>query len=80
VENWLCLPSISRLLAVITALPLGREAVLPLLVLGNLVKGVLPAFLVLAVGLLGLWDVHLPKCICIIKATKVNMYVRRIII
>ena len=58
-ENMICLASISRLLAVITTLPLSRKAVLAFLVLGNLVEGVLLALLVLAVGLLGLWNVHL---------------------
>ena len=58
-ENRLCLASISRLLAVITTLPLSRKDILAFLVLGNLVEGVLLALLVLAVGLLGLWNVHL---------------------
>lgn len=60
-ENRLCLASISRLLAVITTLPLSRKAILAFLVLGNLVEGVLLALLVLAVGLLGLRNVHLQK-------------------
>jgi hypothetical protein len=59
VENRLGLTTISWLLTVITALSLGRQAVLTLLVLSDLVKGVLPALLVLAVGLLGLGNVHL---------------------
>jgi hypothetical protein len=58
-EDWLGLATISWLLAVITALPLGRQAVLTLLVLSDLVEGVLPALLALAVGLLGLGNIHL---------------------
>ena len=50
VENRLCLATISRLLAVITTLPLSRKDILAFLVLGNLVEGVLLALLVLAVG------------------------------
>ena len=46
---------------VITTLPLSRKAILAFLVLGNLVEGVLLALLVLAVGLLGLRNVHLQK-------------------
>ena len=58
VENGLGLTTISRLLPVITTLSLGRQAVLTLLVLSDLVKGVLLALLVFAVGLLGLRNVH----------------------
>ena len=66
-ENRLCLASISRLLAVITTLPLSRKAILAFLVLCNLVEGVLLALLVLAVGLLGLRNVHLQKCHTILR-------------
>ena len=66
-ENRLCLATISRLLAVITTPPLGRKTVLTLFVLGNLVEGVLLALLVLAVGLLGLRNVHLQKCHTILR-------------
>ena len=58
-ENRLCLASRSRLLVGITTLPLSKKAILAFLVLGNLVEGVLLALLVLAVGLLGLRNVHL---------------------
>ena len=58
VENGLGLTTISRLLPVITTLSLGRQAVLTLLVLSDLVKGVLLALLVFAVGFLGLRNVH----------------------
>ena len=59
VENGLGLTTVSRLLPVITTLSLGRQAVLTLLVLSDLVKGVLLALLVFAVSLLGLRNVHL---------------------
>lgn len=59
VEDGLCLTTITGLLPVITALSLGCQTVLAFLVLGHLVQGVFLAFLVLAVGLLGLWDIHL---------------------
>ena len=59
VENRLGLTTISRLLPVITTLSLGRQTVLTLLVLSDLMKCVLLALLVFAVGLLGLRNVHL---------------------
>ena len=59
VENRLCLPSITRLLAIITALPLSSKAILAFLVLCDLMQGVLLALLVLTVCFLGLRNVHL---------------------
>lgn len=50
VEDGLGLTTITALLPVVTTLTLGSERVLALLVLGNLVGGVLPAGLALAVG------------------------------
>lgn len=59
VKHWLCLTSITRLLAIITTFTLSSKAILPLFVLSDLVQGVLFALLVLAVGLLCLRNVHL---------------------
>jgi hypothetical protein len=59
VENRLGLSTITRLLPIITPLPLGRKAILTLLVLGNFVQGMLLAGLVLAVSLLCFWHVNL---------------------
>ena len=58
VEDGLGLTTITRLLTVITTLSLGGETVFTLFVLGNLVQCMLLAFLVLAVRLLRLWNVH----------------------
>jgi len=59
VENRLSLSTITGLFAIITALSLSSNAILTLLVLGNLVQSVLPALLTLAVSLLRFWNVHL---------------------
>lgn len=59
VENGLGLATVTGLFAVITAFSLSGDAVLALLVLGDLVERVLPALLALAVGLLCLRNVHL---------------------
>merc|ERR1719310_728609 len=58
VEDGLGLTTESGLLAVVTALTLGVQRGLASLVLGDLVHGVLPALLGLAVSLLGLGNVH----------------------
>lgn len=58
-KDGLCLTTIPRLLAIITPLPLGSQTILALLILGNFVRGVLFALLVLAVCLLNLGNVHL---------------------
>lgn len=60
-ENGLGLSTVTGLFTVITAFSLSGDAVLTLLVLGDLVEGVLPALLALAVGFLRLRNVHLPK-------------------
>ena len=62
VEDWLCLSTITRLLAIVTTLSLSSKTILALLVLCNLVQGVLLALLALAVGLLGLGNVHHGGC------------------
>ena len=62
VEDWFCLPTITRLLAIVTTLSLSSKTILALLVLCNLVQGVLLALLALAVGLLGLGNVHHGGC------------------
>jgi hypothetical protein len=54
VENGLGLTSVSGLLSVISPLSLGHQRVFTLLVLGDLVRLVLPALLALAVGPSGL--------------------------
>lgn len=59
VEDRFCLTAITRLLAIITALPLCSQAILSLLILGNLVQGVLFALLGFAVGLFCLRNVNL---------------------
>jgi hypothetical protein len=59
VEDGLSLTTIAGLLAIVTALTLSGDAIFTLLVLGNLVKCMLLAFLALAVGFLCLWNVHL---------------------
>ena len=61
VEDGLSLATITGLFAVITALSLSSNAILTLLVLGHLVQRVLPALLALAICLLCLRNVHLPK-------------------
>jgi hypothetical protein len=61
VEDGFGLSSISRLLAVIPPLSLSSKAILTFLVLCNLMQGMLLAFLILAVGLLCLRNVHLPN-------------------
>ena len=58
-EDGLGLTTITRLLAIVTALSLSSKAIFALLVLRYLVQGVLLAFLALAVCLLCLWNVHL---------------------
>jgi len=63
VENGLGLSTVTGLFTVITAFSLSGDAVLTLLVLGDLVESVLPALLALAVGFLGLRNVHLPKTV-----------------
>jgi uncharacterized membrane protein len=50
VEDWLGLTTITALLPIVPPLSLSGERVLALLVLGDLVRGVLPAGLALAVG------------------------------
>ena len=60
-ENGLGLSTVTGLFTVITAFSLSGDAVLTLLVLGDLVESVLPALLALAVGLLRLRNVHLQK-------------------
>lgn len=57
VEDRLGLTTVTGLLSVVSSLSLGGKRVLALLVLGNLVGGVLPASLTLAVGSSGLGDV-----------------------
>ena len=64
VEDGLSLTTITGLFAIITTLSLSSNAILTLLVLGNLVQCVLPAFLALAVGLLCLWNVHHGGAVC----------------
>lgn len=59
VEDGLCLATITRLLPVVTPLPLSRQAILTFLILSNLVESVLPTLLVLAVSLLCFRHVHL---------------------
>jgi hypothetical protein len=59
VEDGLGLTTITRLLAVVTALSLGEQRGLAGLVLGDLVLGVLAALLALAVGVAGLGNVDL---------------------
>lgn len=59
VENRLCLSTVAGLLTIIPAFSLYRKAILALLVLGNLMQRVLPAFLVLAISFLCLRDIHL---------------------
>ena len=58
-EDGLGLTTITRLLAIVTALSLSSKAIFAFLVLRYLVQGVLLAFLALAVCLLCLWNVHL---------------------
>lgn len=58
-ENRLSLSTITGLFAIVTAFPLSSDAILTLLVLGNLVQSVLPALLTLAVSLLRFWNVYL---------------------
>lgn len=52
VEDWFGLTTITRLLAIVTTLPLSSNTSLACLVLCNLVQGVLLALLALAVSLL----------------------------
>lgn len=59
VKDGLGLTTVTRLFAVVTALTLSSKAVLAFLVLSNLMQGVLPAFLTLAVSLFRLRNVHL---------------------
>lgn len=59
VEDGLSLTTITGLFAIVTTLTLSSYAIFTLLVLGNLVKCMLLAFLALAVGFLRLWNVHL---------------------
>ena len=56
VEHGLCLTTKTSLLAVVTTLTLSVDAVLALLVLGDLVGGVLTALLRRAESVLGLGD------------------------
>ncbi|WVZ24961.1 hypothetical protein V8G54_003505 [Vigna mungo] len=63
VENGLGLSTVTGLFTVITSFSLSGDAVLTLLVLGDLVEGVLPALLALAVGFLRLRNVHLPNTV-----------------
>ena len=58
VEDRLSLTTITGLFPIVTTFPLSGDTVLTLLVLGNFVECVLLAFLVLAVGLLGLRNVN----------------------
>jgi hypothetical protein len=58
VENGLGLTSVTGLLSVISPLSLGHQRVFTLLVLGDLVRLVLPALLALAVGPSGLGTVE----------------------
>lgn len=58
-EDRFRLSSITRLLSVITTLPLNCQTVLTFLVLSNLMQGVLLAFLVFAICLLCFWNVNL---------------------
>lgn len=60
-KDWLCLPTITRLLSVVTSLTLDIKAVFAFLVLGHLVKGMLFAILSLAKGLLRFGYVHLKE-------------------
>jgi hypothetical protein len=57
VEDGLSLTTVTGLLAVVTALSLGKQRGLASLVLGDLVLGVLAALLALAVGVTGLGNV-----------------------
>ena len=59
VKDGLGLTSVTWLFAVVPTLSLSSKAILALLVLSDLVQGVLPALLALAVRLLSLRNVHL---------------------
>lgn len=64
VEDGLGLTTITRLLAVVTSLTLGKQRSLAGLVLSDLVLGVLAAILALAVGVAGLGNVDLCDAAC----------------
>ena len=59
VKDRLGLTTKSTLLSVVSTLSLGKERSLSGLVLSNLVDSVLAALFSLAIGITGLWNVHL---------------------